>query len=83
MMHMGLSYGHKTLWIMISWLLMKPADHDLPCSQKRVFSFEKVTCTVCLLDSIQKSMFIQLPDIPSIIFQYKTKNYIEYSHITI
>ena len=29
----------KTVWILISWLLMKPADLDLHCFQKRMYMY--------------------------------------------
>ena len=41
----------KTVWILISWLLMKPADLDLHCFQMR-WNFEKVISTLCLLGQI-------------------------------
>ena len=33
--------GLKIVWILISWLLIKPADLDLHYIQKKVKNFEK------------------------------------------
>ena len=38
----------EKVWILISWLLMKPADQDPHFFQKRVLNFKTVALTVCL-----------------------------------
>ena len=37
------SIKSKTVWILISWLLMKPADLDLHCFLKRIYSGSAVS----------------------------------------
>ena len=38
----------ETVWILISWLLMKPADLDLHCFQKRYSILEKYPCSALI-----------------------------------
>ena len=47
---MHLSCMDEKMWILISWLLVKPADLDLHFFKKRVQNFEKMKLTSHLLE---------------------------------